>query len=75
MTEQSVLCHDNVGETLSDVRVPYAPYPSLDLTASITFLRNHDLDPTSGTGDGTRERVLKEVAGVTIVALVDEDPV
>jgi hypothetical protein len=45
----------------------------LDLTASITFLRNHDLDPTSATGDGTRERIVKEVAGV--VALVnDEDP-
>jgi hypothetical protein len=47
----------------------------LDLTVSITFLRNHDLDPTSATGDGTREGIVKEVAGVTIVALVDdEDP-
>lgn len=33
------------------------------------------MDPTSATGDGTRESVVKEVAGVTIVALVDEDPV
>jgi hypothetical protein len=46
----------------------------LDLTASITFLRNHDLDPTSATGDGTREGIVKEVADVTIVALVNEDP-
>jgi len=32
------------------------------------------LDPTSATGDGTREGIVKDVAGVTIVTLVDEDP-
>ena len=31
------------------------------------------MDPTSATGDGTREGIVKEVAGVT-VALVDKDP-
>ena len=45
--------------------------PSLDLTGSITCLRNHDLDPTSATGDGTREGMVMDVAGVTTVARVD----
>jgi hypothetical protein len=59
-------------ENTRDSITYHDPYPSLDLTGSITFLRNHDLDPTSATGDGTREGMVKDVAGV-IVARVDVD--
>jgi len=47
------------------------PYPSLDLKGSITFLRNHDLFTVSEAGDDPREGMVKDVAGVTIVACVD----
>ena len=47
------------------------PYPSLDLTGSRTFRRNHDLFATSIAGDGAREDMVKDVAGVNIVACVD----
>jgi hypothetical protein len=56
--------------TLS-TRIHHDAYPSLDLTGSITFLRNHDLCPTSVAGDGAREGMVNDVAGVNMVACVD----